>query len=139
MTIGAGTNLQHACTHARTHTYKSVICNARNVVHKLESEARYTHAYTHTHTTILRPSWILSRTTWVSWHQKGKTHNQEGKNQSGFTGARDSEWQLNQLGHMQSCTLTQTHNHASFFTGGMPFLPPNQQRQSTEGMHTTST
>jgi len=24
----------------------------------------------HTHTTILRPSWILSRTTRVSWHQK---------------------------------------------------------------------
>jgi len=26
-----------------------------------------------THTTILWPSWILSRTTRVSWHQKGKT------------------------------------------------------------------
>ena len=26
-----------------------------------------------THTTILRPSWILSGTTRVSWHQKGKT------------------------------------------------------------------
>jgi len=26
-----------------------------------------------THTDILRPSWILSRTTRVSWHQKGKT------------------------------------------------------------------
>jgi len=23
--------------------------------------------------------------------------------------------------------------HHSFFTGRMPFLPPNQQRQSTEG------
>jgi len=28
---------------------------------------------THTHTTVLRLSWILSGTTWVSWHQKGKT------------------------------------------------------------------
>jgi len=32
-------------------------------------------------------------------------------------------------------------NHAnipplSFFTGRMPFLPPNQQRQSTEGIDT---
>jgi len=48
-----------------------------------------------------------------------------------FTEARDSEWQWNQLGHMQ------TDNHTStpplFFTGQMPFLPPNQQRQSTEG------
>jgi len=55
-----------------------------------------------------------------------------------FTEARDSEWQWRQLGHMQVCTLLQTNNHAStpslsFFTGQMPFLPPNQQRQSTEG------
>ena len=54
------------------------------------------------------------------------------------TEARDSEWQWHQLGHMQVCTSLQTDNHASppplsFFTGRMPFLPPNQQRQSTEG------
>jgi len=41
-------------------------------------------------------------------------------------------------GHMQVCTSLQTDNHAStsplsFFTGRMPFLLPNQQRQSTEG------
>ena len=53
-----------------------------------------------------------------------------------FSKARDSEWQWHQLGHMQVCTLLQTDNHAStpqlsFFTGRMPFLPPNQQRQST--------
>ena len=30
-------------------------------------------SHTHTHTTILRPSWTLSRTTQVSRHQKGKT------------------------------------------------------------------
>jgi len=39
---------------------------------------------------------------------------------------------------MQVCTLLQTDNHTStpplFFTGWMPFLPPNQQRQSTEGI-----
>ena len=55
-----------------------------------------------------------------------------------FTEARDSEWQWHQLGHMQVCTSFQTDNLAStpplkFFTGRMPFLPPNQQRQSTEG------
>jgi len=38
---------------------------------------------------------------------------------------------------MQVCTSLQRHNHAStpplsFFTGQMPFLPPNQQRQSTD-------
>jgi len=41
---------------------------------------------------------------------------------------------------MQVCTLHQKDNHAStpplsFFTGRMPFLPPNQQRQSTEGLN----
>jgi len=50
----------------------------------------------------------------------------------------DSEWQWHQLGHMQVCTLIQTDNHTStpplsFFTDRMPFLSPNQQRQSTEG------
>jgi len=54
-----------------------------------------------------------------------------------FTEARDSEWHWYQLGHMQICTLTLTHNHASIpplsFSGWMPFLPPNQQCQSTEG------
>jgi len=35
---------------------------------------------------------------------------------------------------MQICTLTHTHNHASIPPlGQMPFLPPNQQHQSTEG------
>jgi len=67
----------------------------------------------------------------VSRYQKGKTN-------LDFTEARDSEWQWHQLGHMQVCTMLQTDNHAStpplkFFTGRIPFLPPNQQRQSTEG------
>jgi len=52
---------------------------------------------------------------------------------------QESEWQWHQLGYMQVCTSLQTDNHAStshtqFFTGRMPFLPPNQQRQSTEGI-----
>ena len=39
---------------------------------------------------------------------------------------------------MQVCTSLHTDNHVStpplsFFTGRMPLLPPNQQRQSTEG------
>ena len=50
---------------------------------------------------------------------------------------QETERQWYQLGHMQVCTLLQTVNHAStsllkFFTGRMPFLPPNQQCQSTE-------
>jgi len=73
----------------------------------------------------------FSRTTWVSQYQKGKTNLH-------FTEAREREWQWHQLEHMQVCTSLQTDNHAntpplSFFTGRMAFLPPNQQRQSTEG------
>jgi len=42
----------------------------------------------------------------VSRYQKGRTN-------LDFTGARDSEWQWHQLGHMQACTLLQADNHAS--------------------------
>jgi len=63
---------------------------------------------------------------------------QKGKINLDFTEARDSEWQWHQLGHIQVCISLQTDNHAStpplsFFTGWMPFLPPNQKHQSTEG------
>jgi len=75
--------------------------------------------------------------TRVTRYQKGKTN-------LDFTEARDSEWQWHQLGHMQVCTSLQADNHAStpplsYFTSRMPFLPPNQQRQSTEGMNATTT
>ena len=81
----------------------------------------------HTHTHLFNGP--LSRTTQVSRYQKGKTN-------LDFTEARDSEW--HQLDHMQVCTSIQADNHAStpllsFFTDSMPFLPPNQQCQSTEG------
>jgi len=67
----------------------------------------------------------------VSWYQKVKPY-------LDFSEATDSEWQWHQLGYMQVCTLLLTDNNAStpplsFFTGRMPFLPTNQQRQSTEG------
>ena len=72
----------------------------------------------------------LSGTTQVSRYQKDKSN-------LDFNEARDSERQWHQLGHMQVCTSLQTDNHAStpplsFFTGRMLFLPPSQQRQSTE-------
>jgi len=66
---------------------------------------------------------------------------QKGKTNLDFTEARDSGWQWHQLGYIQVCTSLQRDNHTStqpllFFTGWMewvPFLPLNQQRQSTEG------
>jgi len=58
----------------------------------------------------------------VSLYQKGKTN-------LDFTGARDSEWQWNPLGHMQVCTSHQTDNHAStpplsFLQAGCPSCCP---------------
>ena len=92
------------------------------------------HTRTHTHTRLtalcpgipgwagtrkVKPIWILLKQETVSgrqWHP---------------------------LGHMQVWTSLQTDNHAStpplsFFTGRMPFLPPNQQRQSTEGIRNST-
>jgi len=51
------------------------------------------------------------------------------QSQSGCTGARDGECQWHQLGHMQMCTLTQSHNHAStpplsFLQARCPFCHP---------------
>jgi len=71
----------------------------------------FTHTHTHTHTF----NGFSSGTTRVSWHQKGKTN-------LDFTEARDSEWQWHQ------------HPTTQFSAGQMPFLPPNQQCQSTEGI-----
>ena len=72
---------------------------------------------------LLQPfNGIFSGTTWVSQYQKGKTNRD-------FTGARDSEWQWHQLGHMQVCTSLQTDNHAStpplsFLQARCPFCRP---------------
>ena len=78
---------------------------------------------------------LFSGTTWVSRYQKGKTSIDLNKARGdGVLG-----WQWHQLDHMQTiCTSLQTGNNTntsplSFLTGRMPFLPPNQQRQSTEG------
>ena len=73
----------------------------------------------------------LSGTTWVSRYQKGKTNLH-------FTEARDSgsgiSWAIcKSAAHSRQITMPALH-HSSFFTGWMPFVPPNQQRQSTEGI-----
>ena len=71
------------------------------------------HTHTHTHTRLTAG---FSGTTQVSRYQKGKTN-------LDFTGARDSEWQWHQLGHMQICTSLQTNNHAS--TPPLSFYRPD--------------
>ena len=102
------------------------LCRPANSVKALKALRLHTHPFTHPF------NGPFSRTTQASRYQKGKTN-------LDFTEARDSEWQWHQREHMQVCTSLQTDNHAKhpttqFFTGRMPFLPPNQQRQSTEGL-----
>ena len=113
---GVGGTLQVKRSHTHTHTH---------------ARAR---THTRTHARARAFNGPFSGNTQVSQYQKGKTN-------LDFTEARDSEWRWHQLGHMQVCILLQTDNHTStppllFFTGRMPFLPPNQQRQSTEGNQT---
>jgi len=84
----------------------------------------------------------FSGTTQVSRYQKGKTN-------LDFTEARDSEWQWQQLGHMQVCTSLQTDNHAStpplsFLQAGSVIMSGNEARSrnvfrnSRCGMHAYS-
>jgi len=89
-------------------------------IFKLSIYKRSPKMYTDTHTHPFNDP--FSGTTQVSWYQKGKTN-------LDFTEARDSEWQWHQPGHMQVCTSLHTSTQPlSFFTGRMPFLPPNRQR-----------
>jgi len=116
--------MQLNTAHKLTNDYWNLTFNLKSHTHT----HAHTRAHTHTHTF----NGPLSGTIRVSRYQKDKTN-------LDFTEARDSEWQWHQLGHMLVCTSLQTDNHASTplftsFTGRMPFLPPNQQRQSTEGI-----
>ena len=70
-------------------------------------------------------------TTWVSQHQKGKPFwillQQE------MMGGIGISWTICKSFAPRSRQITTPVPHHSVFTGRMPFLPPNQQRQSTEG------
>ena len=86
--------------------------------------------HTHTHTHPFNGP--LSGTTRVSRYQKGKTN-------LDFTGARDSEWQWHQLGHMQVCTSLQPDNHAStpplgFLQAGCPSCYPTNSVKALKAL-----
>jgi len=112
--------------------YPCTLC-LKNVFHPT------THTHTHTHTTVLLLYWSMSGTTRVSRYQKGKTRKvvtnldlleQEIVSGSGIC------WAICKAAPhpRQPCQ----HPTTQFFTGRMPFLPPNQQCQSTEGSHPTT-
>ena len=72
----------------------------------------------------------LSWTTRVSRYQKGKT-NLDFTKQETVSGSRIS-WDICKSA-TRTRQITTPAPHHSFFSVRMPFLPPNQQRQSTEG------
>jgi len=78
----------------------------------------------------------FSGTIRVSRYQTGKTNDWILLKQETVSNSS------HQLDDVQVCTSLQTDNHAStpplkLFTGRTPFLPPNQQRQRTEGKRDT--
>jgi len=91
----------------------------------------HTHMHTHTHTRLTAlcpglPGWAGTRKVKPMWILL----EQETVSGSGIHWA---------IWPYTVCTTLQADNHTStpplnFFTGRMPFLPPNQQRQSTEGL-----
>ena len=90
--------------------------------------ANFAASYTHTH----QFNGPFSGTTRVGRYQKGKTY-------LDFTGARDSEWQWHQLGHMQVCTSLQTDNHAStpplsFLHAGCPSCRPTNSVKAVKAI-----
>ena len=87
----------------------------------------------HTHKTqtiILRLFWILSRTTWVSRCQKGKT-NLDLLQQEIVSGGSGISWATIKSAPWPRQPCQHPHYSINFFTGWMPFLPPKKQHQST--------
>ena len=81
---------------------------------------------THTHTTILRPFFrdhpgepVPEENFWTSWCKVRLTEADKPIIRLGATPSR--------------LTSAYIHHPPICFTGRMPFLPPNQQHQSTEG------
>ena len=107
-------------------------CHPANSIKALQVQSN-----THTHTTVLLLVWNMSGSTRVSRYQKGKTRKvktnldlleQEIVSVNGIC------WAVcKSAPHPRQ---PRQHPTTQFFTGRMPFLPPNQQRQSTEGSTT---
>jgi len=121
-TISSYTQPTHRCTNAfhfsctdatiSSYTQPTHRCTSPQLTARAHTRTHtHTRTRTRTHTHTHTFNGPFSGTTRVSQYQKGKTY-------LNFTEARDSEW------HASTPPL-------SFFTGRMPFLPPNQQCQST--------
>jgi len=122
--------VKSACKIATSEFHRS----RRNFEHKLSSNIKHTH--THTHTTILLLIWNMSGYTRVSRYQKGKTKKVKTKldllEQEIVSGSGICWAICKSAPHSRQ---PRQHPTTQFFTDRMPFLPPNQQCQSTEGIY----
>ena len=100
----------------------------------LTVQQMYVYLTRRTHTTVLLLFWNMSETTRVSRYQKGKTRkvktNLDLLEQEIVSGSGICWAICKSAPHPKQ---PRQHPTTQFFTGRMPFLPPNQQRQSTEG------
>jgi len=107
----------HACTHARTNTRMHARMHA------------CTHACTHTHTHTHTFNGLFSRTTWVSWHQKGKPFwillKQE------MTGGNGISWTICKSFALHSRQTTMPVPHHLIFYGpdALPDAKPTVSKQ----------
>ena len=89
----------------------------------------YTHAHAHTHTHTFNspfpglPGWADTRKVKPIWILL----KQETVSGSGIS------WAICKSAPHSRQITTRAPHHSCYFTGRMPFLPANQQRQSTEG------
>ena len=97
--------------------------NIHTDIHTQDDKNTHTDKQHHT-TTVLRPFFrdhpgetVPEENFWTLWCKGRLT---------------EADTPIIQLGATPS-RLTSAHHHPPFFTGRMPFLPPNLQCQSTEG------
>jgi len=79
---------------------------------------------------------LLSRTTWVSWYQKGKTSRDlNDARDDGVLGCSGISWTICKQSAPRSRQITIPTPHHPIFLDRILFLTPSQQCQSTEGTH----
>ena len=118
---------QHTVSHTRHVTYITITQTGFNHIHTDSSDTQGYFPHTHTHTRLMaffreprsaytrkvKPVWILLKQETVS--------------------GSGNSWAIRKSAPI-SRQITMPAPHHSFSTGRMPFLLPNQQHQSTEGL-----
>ena len=114
--------------HAVTVFHKAIISSILLLLFAAVIWVSTLYTYTHTHLFVTAlcpglPGWAGTRKV----NQSGFHLKQETVSGSGIS------WAICKSAPLSRQITTPAPRHSVFFTGRIPFLPPNQQRQSTEG------